>query len=553
VTVVRVYPFVLHLQAPAIVTEPGGDPNGVATAHYIPGTAMRGWIARALTAGYGTRNAAQVQDLILSGRVRYLNAYPMAGERRSLPVPLSWRRPKRRGSDGEVYDLAGYDADTDWPDEQLQRVPHQHVALGSADPAWVPTVLGERVHHQQDRAKGRAWREIRSNGEEIAHGTLFSYRFLAEGQRFGGALLVEGESDADIEARFGLVRSLCGEHVFVGRSRRAGYGGAARIEWLDPRSREAEGGGLLSSDLDAGQVFRAILLSDYVGRNAVTGQVDPDWLTEELQQALGGRATVEHRFSEHRIVGGFNRTWGLELPQSLAARAGSVVVMKATAPIPLDDVLKVERNGLGERRVEGFGRVAFWSPASQTLQVKDARRGELAQPPPGEPPPLVQEIERRLVDEFLSREITLKSGVLEVTNAPTSSLIGRLRTPLRGEPGLALETLRRWLGEAPGALRRPALRQLSDCRIELWDGRTHSHSRRSLRDWLATVANAPLEEWWGEPGAIAERTYLVSPRSVRGYLDRPDVQDRVRVMLLDAVLGRIALAARRGKGRDGGP
>jgi CRISPR-associated protein Csx10 len=58
------------------------------------------------------------------------------------------------------------------------------------------------------------------------------------------------------------------------------------------------------------------------------------------------------------IVGGFNRKWGLPLPQTPALKAGSVFVFRK-ADVDLKQLQKLEEQGIGERRIEGFGRIVF--------------------------------------------------------------------------------------------------------------------------------------------------------------------------------------------------
>ena len=53
------------------------------------------------------------------------------------------------------------------------------------------------------------------------------------------------------------------------------------------------------------------------------------------------------------LIGGYNRKWGMPVPQVIAAKAGSVYVYAGTVP----KALKLQ-GSLGERTKEGFGRYA---------------------------------------------------------------------------------------------------------------------------------------------------------------------------------------------------
>ena len=72
--IVCYYPYTLTLGSPVVLTSAGGDPNSAETMDFIPGSAIRGAAARVLT-----DTASDFHRLILSGEVRYLNAYVLLG------------------------------------------------------------------------------------------------------------------------------------------------------------------------------------------------------------------------------------------------------------------------------------------------------------------------------------------------------------------------------------------------------------------------------------------------------------------------------------------
>jgi len=189
--------------------------------------------------------------------------------------------------------------------------------------------------------------------------------------------LVDGD---ELGARISAVRAAAGDTLLLGRSRRAGYGGQAPLEWGTPRERELEGrAGLVMADLSPGETFRLLTVSDLLARDPRTGAVDPA-AVEDLLLApdgpLAGRAEVVRRHWAFRPVGGFNRTWGLELPQALTLRAGSVLLLRALEPIALADLLVLEQAGVGERRTEGFGRIAFFGAPEERPTVLPADTGD---------------------------------------------------------------------------------------------------------------------------------------------------------------------------------
>lgn len=543
----RYLPYTLSLRAPAVLTSLGGDPTRPRTLPFIPGSALRGAAARGLgdpRADIGRREV--FRQLILDGTVRFLNAYPKAGGRRTLPAPASLRTDKNSaaGPRGEIeaWDLAAVGHESTggarWPEASLSELPHPFVSVGAAQPLRVGPARGSRVHQQRDRARGRAWKDP---GTEELHGTIFTFEFLEAEQEFDGLVQILGKNEATCDALAAHVKKALRGPILVGRSRRGGYGGDATISWGDLRDREVTGQGIISSDVRKGTSFRALLVSAYVGRDLETGQLDPTHLVSEVKDRLGGRAAVVHRRWRFQLVGGFNRTWRLEIPQALACAAGSVLVLQATDRIPFADLVAVENAGLGERRVEGLGRVVFLEAPPQTLTL---RAPSAAQPkaPDGPLPELVRFAEARIVDATVDRVIQEEAArlALNAKVIPSASLLGRMRNAMRAEPETALATLQTWLapeGAPRNRLKRPAIDQLEHCRL----GRG-----QRLSEWLrATVV--------GDGGqdvatllrldSVAQRSHIVSEARARKILAGRDAALRAR--LIDATLAALSRKRRR--------
>jgi CRISPR-associated protein Csx10 len=527
--IVRYYPYTLTLGSPVVLTSAGGDPNSAETMDFIPGSAIRGAAARVLT-----DTASDFYRLILSGEVRYLNAYVLLGNQRCLPTPASLRREKYAHS--QCHDLAGYSGEQSdeeeeqaWPTEQLARLPSRYLTLTEPTPRGGTVTKTGRVHHQRDRRVGKPTERT---------GALFRFEALEEGQRFGGLIVCRGADEDTVERLMGQVRRALGETVLLGRSRRAGYGGSARLEWGQPRSREIEGQAVASGAQSAGTILRTLLVSDYVGRDSETGQTDPCAWVDELVRRLGGRVEVLRWFGETALVGGYNRKWGMELPQALAQRAGAVVVFRVMQAIAEEDLLTIEHQGLGERRIEGFGRVAFFKEPGRMWSPGGEPRPERVAIPTGQPPALLREMEQRLLRDAVDSCVLEVAGRLagSAKSLPTRSLLGRLRVPLRLPPTQALDQLRQWLGNGQSALRQPARRQLESCRIP-----PSQSQRQSLAEWLRELLSNPsgLGDLLNY-SRLAQDHHFVSSDSARDSLVMPEENDRVRALLVDALLAAMA-------------
>lgn len=541
--IVRYFPYTLTLRAPAVLTSFGGDPNSSRTLPFIPGASMRGAVARGLGDPAHNAGAEEIfRHLILDGSVRFLNAYPRAGGRRTLPTPISLRSAKNEPptlmGELQVWDLAAFDGgeseeDTGWPEVSLVPVPDPFISIGAAQPLWVSPVRGSRIHQQRDRKRGRAWTDPQT---KEPHGTIFVFEYLEAGQEFEGIVQVRAEDHSVCDDLAERVKAALGNCVLVGRSRRGGYGGDAAISWRNAQDREVSGQGIIESDVPEGAEFRALLTSAYLGRDPETGQLDPIYLASEIVNGLSGRAEVIRRRWSFEPVGGFNRKWRLAVPQGLTCAAGSVVVLKARQQIPLADLRALENAGLGERRVEGFGRVAFFEAPVPKIVLRAVPPAK-AQPQVGKPPDLVLFAEARIVQEAIRRVVQEEALRMARTakSPPSASLLSRLRNAMRAKPDEALGTIRKWLaadGPSGSRLKRPAMSQLERC---------HIGKGQRLSVWLSERASQDPDQELSDIlrlDALAQRAHVVSEASARGVLKGREAA--IRASLIEALLAALS-------------
>jgi CRISPR-associated protein Csx10 len=540
----------LTLQSPLIVTSRAGDPNSAGTQMFIPGSSIRGVIARRLLNAGADPEGEEFRRLVLSGQVRYLNAYLEIEGERSLPVPLSWRVLKDDTNQGR--DLAGFagpgaaaqESEDHWPEEQLEPPGAGFVSPRMSAGLWV---VGQpwadmRVHHQRDRQKGRAWKD--QAGRE--HGAIFAYEFLEAGQSFCGVIQLMEAGDESVVR----LRSLLERPVVIGRSRRAGYGGEARVEFLPEVPREYAGAtGLLATDVQAGTCFRILLTSPCIVRDPRTGQVDPACVEGEICRRLDGAVQVERRRWAFEIVGGFNQKWGLELPQAWAVRAGSVLVVRALKRLDFAKLLMLEHEGIGERRAEGFGRLIVLQHDDQHRRIQLRWSGEkkLGRRQPGADSAadeqLLELIECRLVLEAAEDELHRAAFELaaRVEKAPSKALLGQLRSLLRHAQDevrapAALETLKTWIEKWRDSDQKAA-RQLRECRI----------AGKSLQEWLEALLTPDQSSQWEALRQAAADDAALAVLTQKRCLRNRESADRIlkqhaatlTATFLDALFGAI--------------
>jgi len=552
----------LKLNAPAIVSTLSGDPNSSTTQPFIPGGVMRGVLAGELLSSGVSAESSEFRRFILDGDVRFLHAYPSEATVRSLSVPVPWRKEKGT-SKQPLFDLASYTGDVQpdsfssgenemlelesddiWPTVSLQRADYAFVVSSGSTKRGVKVRTDARTHQQRDRDKGRSWKTTLPDGSEEPHGGLFAYEFLEPDQTFQGLFQVWGNTTDEAEALIELIKTrFTDRQIFIGRSRRAGYGGAATISFGSIEQHELSNEDV-QHDISAGGLFRGQLLSSCIVRDSLTGQLDPVALPDQLRQRLGGEAVVqvERVLWDFETVGGFNRKWQLEVPQALAVKAGSALVLRAKQTIPATTLRQLEHAGLGERRIEGFGRLVFFKHSdsmSVTVDAGSARQVQ-AVPPAGDPPELVTFLQRRILDAAFARalERQVRTILGEVRKPPTGSLLGRLRIPLRaGDPAAGLRTLQQWLVgddlQDPRQLKREARDKLRACRF----------SNTTLFDWLRANATATAGIQFAS-GEANKRVNQLSGNSQR--VPAAESQGAAyAARLIDAVLATLARQARR--------
>ncbi|HBB33093.1 MAG TPA: hypothetical protein DDZ80_07290 [Cyanobacteria bacterium UBA8803] len=367
----KVIQFLLHTKQPILATSLQGDPNSDVSFSYIPGSMIRGALISRYLQDPSLRSMDDILDdskfpdvkrLFFDGTTRYLNAYFYSHEKekRTLPVPRSWLKEKG----DEVTDsknLTIYDFSWGQPtkDVSYKSLNESFCTVDDEDVVLYKEKRRINIHNRRDRKKGRGTDD---------NGAVFRYDALDAGQTFQGVILCNNPDDvAKIKP---LLKP---KDIWLGGSQSAGYGHTQIIPiedaedsgtWYevgsDPEYREDQ------------ELLRITLLSDLILRDhwgqyvamppmqLITDEeereVDP--LTQLLEQLLEVKLEPQSSFISSLVVGGFNRKWGLPLPQVPALAAGSVFVFKYEEQLNIGRIRALENQGIGERRVDGFGRIA---------------------------------------------------------------------------------------------------------------------------------------------------------------------------------------------------
>jgi len=471
----------LHLRSALLITQlGGGDPNSGVGCRYVPGSTLRG----ALIARYLDGKAADAADptfrrLFLDGAVCFLNGYPLARDgQRTVPLPFSWQQPKDAKKSDPAHDWA-------WG----KPVSSAKAWKGLGGETFCAVTASGKVERVTPEMKinihiAREDRQRPTSG--LA--TVFRYDALAEGQTFAAVILAEDAQDlAKIQALLPDQTVLA-----MGRSRSASYG------WVEVRYPRDQAGQVrtavepnwqeVASPLPASALPSSLvvtLLSDVLVQDPQTG----------AQRADLGAVLVDEPtecFARLHTVGGFNRKWNLPMPQTEAIAAGSVFVYPYSQPLA-EQLDKLVERGIGNRRAEGFGRIAVNWQASAMIEFAEAVKARPGSMPlVSESQPLARQMVTRMLRAELDRALIQAINDHELDrrglrNAQLSRLRVVARQALEPDKVRAAVGTKQITGLVSflSNLKEAARHQLQRARL----------GSKPLFDWLMELATNPDGVW----------------------------------------------------------
>lgn len=398
--------FTIKLLEPMLATGLEGDPNTGISMHYIAGSVLRGAIIklyqndrRKTDKSFEIDSANDViRNLFFNGKVCFLNAYPLVktgqydDPKRSFPIPFSWHKEKdqeeKQGKN--CYDFAKTSAQEVDPNGEKQFKGLNGRFFAFKDNSGNNIIKAEiktriAVHTQRDVAKGRATKE---------NGAVFRYESVEKGAKFGGVIVSN-----EITFLNTIKPLLENVEISIGGSRTGGYG-RARIS-VNPtiKTNYQETKRWMVADIENAE-FTVTLLSNALIRDE-NGQLQSEFKLENAE-------LIEHKtFKKLELVGGFNRKWGMTLPQMQSIKAGSIFTFKAISKIEKTTIENWLENGIGERRLDGFGRITVKLNTHKDLSFADEAKNEIPQVPLVSPNGLknAQVIVNRIFKQKLDTEL----------------------------------------------------------------------------------------------------------------------------------------------------
>jgi CRISPR-associated protein Csx10 len=209
----------------------------------------------------------------------------------------------------------------------------------------------------------------------VRTGDLFGYVSLEPGQYFVGEITcTDKQVWLALQQMAGLQPLGKANRIRLGKANRRGHGEVSAI--LEEVPKSPWHGPVIEERVTNPNRVMLTLLSDTVVTDSwgrcVCG-FDATWLKEELNLPENAGVTVDEQrsFSAVRPIETFNARLGLPRTRDMALAAGSSVCLSFSGIEPADlraRLAAAEVQGLGLRRDEGFGRVAFNHPIYQQLK-----------------------------------------------------------------------------------------------------------------------------------------------------------------------------------------
>jgi CRISPR-associated protein Csx10 len=410
--------------------------NLVSTLDYIPGTTLLPIIMKQL------RAVANVGNAIANNQIIIGNATPEIDGQQGRAMPFALFQEKQ--NDQEIYNRL----DQSTSQSELDNRPQlKGMRSGYTSTSTYATISkGVATHNTVEDS-------VQRPNEDV--GGVYSYEAIPSQTPFRAKIHIQHQLISKTIAGKSL-QSLTGTCHQIGRSKKDSYG-LVEIKTIDfPVPAQP-----VVSNVSE---LRVWLLSDILIRNS---RLRPSTDPKDFAQMLGDRLKVKLSLKPDHIsalarshrTDSWQTRWDLPRPSLVGLSAGSCFLFTVTGNIDWSLIAELERIGLGERTVEGYGQICFNTPL--IMQEKPS----LAKSSPGKPsrvvrslieeqqPPEIrdyaqivekeawrQEIRRQAVSLAASPEQRLALlGIASDRTKPTMSQLGVLRSlvmnDLKAEPG----------------------------------------------------------------------------------------------------------------------
>lgn len=336
--------FVLENIDPLLFAERGADNILVTTKRYIPGSAIRGALAHLYINSHKLKDAYADEafyTLFLSGKVRFLPAYPLGCRELEQGEPFVMPLSLMRSKDGEqTVDLTATGA----PKAGFKKL--QGFVVKQGDKLHqIPTNVKIELHMSRS---GEGERITGSSKE----GNVFNYEYLEPGQLFKGAYLADDDAAELLEK---VLRELAIEELHLGRSKGAQYGKCLYLPLAGSSAQPAP----------LGEKLYLLAQTPYI---AFGGWQRVEQAAAELLGELEARLGVDvakqdlQIFAACESIDGYVGVWQAKKQAERALSAGSLLELRLGGAVDSARLQEALQQGLGKGTEDGYGQFVLWQP-----------------------------------------------------------------------------------------------------------------------------------------------------------------------------------------------
>jgi CRISPR-associated protein Csx10 len=354
----------------------GNEFEGLST---IPGTAVRGALATLTAQRVGlndARSRAFFTEMFYSDRLKLSALYPVTeytGEKKeqgqlrmTIPSPRDLLVCKLHGvsDDGQVNPLWYLGASID-PNTVVCAACAAEKHKTRLEPLERFITLAANLYGHDPLRRIEMHNQISPETGRVAEANLFGYEALASSQHFMGEVICSDKATWEALRTAAGLPEIGKRFAFrLGKASRRGYGSATAVFEEMSAAEPLWIGRPLAGRIQNKQAPIIItLLSDTIVLDR-WGRFFRGFETAWLEEALGVAVTVNNQYVAVRDVDAFNMQLGLPRWRDTALAAGSAALIQRSdgQAWDVDRLAMVERQGVGLRQNEGFGRVAFNHP-----------------------------------------------------------------------------------------------------------------------------------------------------------------------------------------------
>ncbi len=366
----KCFNVILLTKEPLLISTRGESGNRFQTVNYIPGYTFLGALAWKIASRFDL-NDNEIYKKFISlfrrGGIKVTPLYPACKIGNdiypSIPSPLDFLTCKLYPEfENTGHGIKGYADNENEPGRCLEcekegkQTPLEPVngfiPLYEKAVKTVEVEKREEMHIKIDLKTGKA-----------TTGDLFSYTLIESGQYFTGSIDIENWEDFSTLIGLKPQKDILFD-LRIGKASSRGYG-LTKV-WFG--SEEFENifiGKSLEKRIDPKKPITMNLLTDAILVDR-WGRFHTTFNNEILSHYLGVEVEIINIYVKSKIVDGFNSYLGLPKWRDYSITSGSSVGFKIKNPENIEKLLKnmekLEKEGIGLRREQGFGKIAFNHP-----------------------------------------------------------------------------------------------------------------------------------------------------------------------------------------------